>query len=1731
MKRLDRSLMILPQRHSLKAEIICYSAERGNLVIEKQDGKLHGRWAFLDLLTEVLGKPVDPEKVLVQTIQLDASLLRAYGEKGQKAKAEVVGLIAKALTNPETFGYIFRQDTWKIIRVEGWRDGLTFEESDKTPGQKLLGKPNSGKTLEVISGTAFARMSGFFGACLTWIKGDDARAIRAVVLTKAQQEAITAEDIKGKAIDLSKYGLGLDLKPIHDGAVRVNGNFIMRLLYGVDWIKRGIKRLPEGMVLKTLRWAVKGQYIVKGNAIISWTMPDDVDIYIHEENIKRDWLPPVDMFLFQSIVDHETKLRTDRQWLTMFSKAGIAVFIDYVVNFFKKAEEACHLGNVAFKAFAGETIEVSEEEFFEAGEHGNAQIAARILTRFNLGQFPQLASQVLNSITGGTKMSQKVALGGVQVPDEFGTRAYILPDLSGFCEDGYYRLSRTVLKDNEAVCGNREGEAVATRSPHSNPWEIVLLTLKRTFKVAIGTVQVSWQVIAKLLKTLGGGDLDDQAGINQDPRVIEATKENLVRPELPYDEELVNRFMRQPAATGEFSWRDIIRHLLLQIKNGWLAIIGAWASTVCKYKPVYDWMDQSTPEGFAPKTFEEFDKVVSSLEIRGALVPLINPPASFKYLARYRRLKVGEVYFVEYDFRSRKEVEVSLSYKLYQLWILRPTYNILLQPWFGEELIDAGNGKPSGIHDIVALFDAICAKLDSIGLGEVYAFAGNGDKKVPFGLSELVQGYFTFVKSSPNASGKYEIRGITSYVNGVTTCVFRDVKDPNTGEMVSKNVHSAGFKRVGGTKDPVEALLPPVANGKHRGKSVAYKLWDEETSTNRETKAVASFFKNVWKPMLAEWKEKGVLNQMAVALYKVVRKNYRVTPTAQYKWDLVWGKAMHAFFGAMNPEMRAKHMARFLGASGIVAVKKAKLTAMVREMAHDVVLPDVQVPEDRKPTGDQIILAAAILYLYAGCALADTTWASRIREPKMPGSALLMKYRGKDISGMKEPLANAMNKLAQAIGLSQIELQAAKVLAQNHILNDRLLWEEEMGPRVAFMLEKFGIGGNTPDSPTPTPPPTDWCEEEFVETCEAVSEADCDWLDDTSAVVDEEPVPESPKQEEEVPVASSSPCLKQAAFVLAPIARGCVDSWAVVTRPGSDKIGLPGGKVEQGETPANAALREALEEGWMVEGLGQCFHVAQVDGYEVHWFEAEMASPMVDFKEKGRVEPTSATTHEVEESGMGNLQAMAAYEKLHPLSSPPQLPEVDQETQAVNNDLAFLKGTLTKNQGIAFDAILRGENTLITGNAGSGKSYLMERIREALESMGKALVVLGSTGVSVNNVHGNATFHSFFGLGHGINTYRRVEGKFVKEIPTYMDSERAVHRLSADYSYFRMKLNEWCRGQNSLVIIIDEISMIDAIHLDVADRLIHESKIGVQWVLVGDPLQLPPVEGDMFFRVPNYREAKREVKGMLQRLSFTKVLLSEVVRQKDDKAYADALNEIRVGRVPSSPIFLNRIKAYKEKASQLSQALHIFSSNKAVQAHNELAISKLREAGADSCIFRGQVLANSKDEADAVLHAFEPIPEELEILVGMRVMIRQNIKSLRVVNGSMGTVNGISPEMGIFINLDDGRNIYLTRQEMAGPAGPDHQPQGYFIQIPVVPAFALTGHKVQGLTIDSPMVVHMWMAEGRAPIHRSSKGWAYVVLSRSTKISHLYIDSTSWLFANSIHADQEAINWMATFQH
>lgn len=113
-----------------------------------------------------------------------------------------------------------------------------------------------------------------------------------------------------------------------------------------------------------------------------------------------------------------------------------------------------------------------------------------------------------------------------------------------------------------------------------------------------------------------------------------------------------------------------------------------------------------------------------------------------------------------------------------------------------------------------------------------------------------------------------------------------------------------------------------------------------------------------------------------------------------------------------------------------------------------------------------------------------------------------------------------------------------------------------------------------------------------------------------------------------------------ASFVIAPVGEGL---FAATTRPDDpSSVALPGGKIDEGETPYDAALREAYEEGWKVFGLeNKPFHVQNRNGKLIYWFRAKGAIQLEKFKEMHRLK-TVQVPKDVFQT-FGNPKAFSEY--------------------------------------------------------------------------------------------------------------------------------------------------------------------------------------------------------------------------------------------------------------------------------------------------------------------------------------------------------------------------------------------------------------------------------------------------------------------------------------------------------
>lgn len=236
----------------------------------------------------------------------------------------------------------------------------------------------------------------------------------------------------------------------------------------------------------------------------------------------------------------------------------------------------------------------------------------------------------------------------------------------------------------------------------------------------------------------------------------------------------------------------------------------------------------------------------------------------------------------------------------------------------------------------------------------------------------------------------------------------------------------------------------------------------------------------------------------------------------------------------------------------------------------------------------------------------------------------------------------------------------------------------------------------------------------------------------------------------------------------------------------------------------------------------------------------------------------------------------------------------------------------------------RGASVFFTGNAGTGKSYLLRAVVEELNRIHRrsGVFVTASTGIAAANV-GGTTLHSFAGIGLGED-----------------DAATMARTLKAKAR------RRWCDAK---VLVIDEISMLDGRLLDKLDSLARNVRNrpaepfgGIQLILVGDFFQLPPVR---LGQDPDVRFcfATRCWEEVVQET----FVLRHVYRQRDT-GFLAMLDEVRHGTVgPASQALLE--KAHTQAASRNPKdwnddeikPTRLFSTNRDVDALNERELSQL----------------------------------------------------------------------------------------------------------------------------------------------------------------------------------------------
>jgi ATP-dependent DNA helicase PIF1 len=390
----------------------------------------------------------------------------------------------------------------------------------------------------------------------------------------------------------------------------------------------------------------------------------------------------------------------------------------------------------------------------------------------------------------------------------------------------------------------------------------------------------------------------------------------------------------------------------------------------------------------------------------------------------------------------------------------------------------------------------------------------------------------------------------------------------------------------------------------------------------------------------------------------------------------------------------------------------------------------------------------------------------------------------------------------------------------------------------------------------------------------------------------------------------------------------------------------------------------------------------------------------------------------------------------------------------------------------AFNIVKTGCNLFLTGAAGTGKSFTIKSIINYLELKNYNYGLTAMTGCAAVLI-GGQTIHSFL----------------------YLNISRNLDEIYKNLEKYKGYLNKLKKLQ---VLIIDEISMMDEVLFELINNLLmrikNNTKIfgGIQMILVGDFYQLPPVIGDFCFTSPVW-----------ELLNLKKIILTELIRQKDDNVLQEILSEIRNGGISKETFNILSSLKEKEFTNKDIKPTRLFPINTNVDKINNYEFKKLLKLNNNNKFEYKASKINPKDKiTDEKLKEFDIV-----LTLNAQIMVIRNISiENKLFNGTRGVIVELNDDHVIIKDIND--NLHTINYYI------DNIKDRNIKFMPLKLAYAISIHKSQGASID---YIEVDLGDD---IFIS--GQLYTALSRATNINNIRIINLSKL---SFIKNEKVINF------
>ena len=416
--------------------------------------------------------------------------------------------------------------------------------------------------------------------------------------------------------------------------------------------------------------------------------------------------------------------------------------------------------------------------------------------------------------------------------------------------------------------------------------------------------------------------------------------------------------------------------------------------------------------------------------------------------------------------------------------------------------------------------------------------------------------------------------------------------------------------------------------------------------------------------------------------------------------------------------------------------------------------------------------------------------------------------------------------------------------------------------------------------------------------------------------------------------------------------------------------------------------------------------------------------------------------------------------------------------------------SLTVCQQDVLNKTLNGKNVLISGSAGTGKSFLTRHIihQLKLQKGPNNVGVVSPTGIAAANINGT-TIHAWGGIGIG-------DG----------DATALIKKARGN----RLAFTRW---KTARVLIIDEVSMLDGELFNKLEKIAQSIRSnsrpfgGIQLILVGDFYQLPPVtvtDAGFCFESDAWNAANIE-----------KCELTEVIRQKNDTEFISILNSIRIGQCTTeteNALAKCHVSA-KPPPSDGIVPTKLYCINRDVDRENELFLERLP---GERVLFKAIDVFNASTPVSAETKLVDMLNKKthqvLPLKIGAQVMLTKNMADFSLVNGSRGIVTDFAEKGAPIVRFANGVVMQMERAETEQKFMSSKCTRS---QYPLKLAWAITIHKSQGATLER---VEVQVSGAFAA------GQTYVALSRCTKLDGLWISGDK-ITQRHIFTDPKVVNF------